>query len=529
MDSNVLSIYGDDIELAQKLCSSISDNDTRSRAVANVLAVKLAERYFLSDGYTPDVGSGLHNIPSIVDSLDISDLYLNGTFIDVRVYFSEEELSVPKLHFDLGMVPSVYMFIKLDKDLSSYEVTGFIRPDYIDKNNLKDDYYYVREDDLSSLYDVESNFKTVYDVFDGSSEDLYSFVDGSIDENRIMELMKVLVASANARRTLIKAFKAKSVFKFVSVQDIEKAASASDEADNQEEAQDENNLIFTETESDTKEDADEDEDLLNALEYSTEVTPNELDLIDEANKSEAEENAEGEEQTQNDEQIDTLFTGEQEGIPVTKKKGSSVIMFLLFVVMASALGYYGYTKYAGQSENNNFSESSIPSAEEDVSLPQQDAKPKEDAMPNETVAVQNPVSARSEEVSSVAIPAIEQHLDASVLVSNLKVDWEVPAGYASNTSAKRYLIKLGKVIQLNLKSELLLLTKPPISNRITVELKFNPGRGKFEVVGITASSGEKMVDEVIENTIKNALNYSLSSNIESFGKLQGNPVLIIHL
>jgi len=155
--------------------------------------------------------------------------------------------------------------------------------------------------------------------------------------------------------------------------------------------------------------------------------------------------------------------------------------------------------------------------------------PEKDAMPNETVNTVVDSATSSEQGNSVEIPAIEQHLDASVLVSNLKVDWEVPAGYVSNTSAKRYLVKLGKVIQLNLKTELLLLSKPPIANKISVELSYNQNSGKFDIVGIVESSGEKTVDEVILRTIKNALSMSISSNIESFGKLQGNPVLIIHL
>ena len=120
-------------------------------------------------------------------------------------------------------------------------------------------------------------------------------------------------------------------------------------------------------------------------------------------------------------------------------------------------------------------------------------------------------------------------MDASILVTNLKVDWEVSAGYASNTSAKRYLIKLGKIIQLNLKTELLLLNKPPISNKIAVEIRYNPSSRKFEAMGVTVSSGEQSVDNVIMQTVNKALAMNLSMNTDSFAKLQGNPVLIIHL
>ena len=149
-------------------------------------------------------------------------------------------------------------------------------------------------------------------------------------------------------------------------------------------------------------------------------------------------------------------------------------------------------------------------------------------MPVESVEAVTP-KLDDNEGTSETIPAIEQNLDASILVSNLKVDWEVPAGYASNTSARRYLVKLGKVVQLNLKTELLLLNKPPITNKIAVEIKYNNGEKKFEAVGITVSSGEKSVDDLIMQTVNKALAMKLSVNSDSFNNLQGNPVLIIHL
>ena len=178
-------------------------------------------------------------------------------------------------------------------------------------------------------------------------------------------------------------------------------------------------------------------------------------------------------------------------------------------------------------DDETFARNTLPNlADEEVI---ESNKKVEDAMPNETVDTTPAELNNKEEGNSVAIPAIEQHLDASVLVSNLKVDWEVPAGYASNTAAKRYFVKLGKIIQLNLKTELLLLSKPPLSNKITVELTFNGNKGKFDIVGIQDSSGEKVVDDTILQTVKNALNLGISSNLESFGKIQGNPILIIHL
>ena len=526
MDNEVITIYSEDVEIAQNICSSITDSNIRGRAVANVLSVKLAERFFNSINIQTDTKSGLHNISNVIENLDIADIYLNGAYIDVRVYFSDDELCVPKFHFDLDVNPAAYMFIQLKSDLSGYVISGFMRPEHINKDNLKDDYYYIDKRDLISYYDIESKLTDVLDTFDGSKEMLYSFVDGTIEENDAAKLLRVLVSSARARNTLIKAFKAKTLFKYVST--VPQAVVNNDK--NHVEIQD--FLESKENEPNDNMSIPEEEEVLdsdslyNALEYSTEVTPNTV-IDDDLAFGES---AEKEDASNTDEeQIDSLFTGEQEGVPVVNKKSSSPIMsIILLLVLVSAGLFFAYTKFAAPNNNDVLPEDSLPAATS-KNIETVPAKAKEVAMPNETVTTPSNEKPVTEEASPVAIPAIEQHLDSSVLVSNLKVDWEVPAGYASNTTAKRYLIKLGKVIQLNLKSELLLLTKPPISNRITVELKYNAGKGKFEIVGINDSSGEKSVDEVILSTIKTALEMSISSNIESFGKLQGNPVLIIHL
>jgi hypothetical protein len=321
----------------------------------------------------------------------------------------------------------------------------------------------------------------------------------------------------------MKAFKANSLFKFVS------AVQQPQNIVNNEEEQDEIDSLFEVDENTSSEEDVLDEDsLYNALEYSTEVTPNTVnngDVIGNTN------NKSNSTDLIDDEQIDSLFTGEQEGVPAHNKKSKSSPfgMTILLIALIAACGYFAYTKFA--SNNNSMPEdtlSAVATNPEDIA-PLQTETTDNAAMPDETVNISATAPAVSEEAAPIAIPAIEQHLDASVLVSNLKVDWEVPAGYASNTAAKRYLVKLGKIIQLNLKTELLLLTRPPISNKITIELTYDSSKGKFEAVGIKDSSGEKSVDEVIMNTIKNALSFDISSNTESFGKLQGNPVLVIHL
>ena len=306
-------------------------------------------------------------------------------------------------------------------------------------------------------------------------------------------------------------------------------------------------MPFASLDNEPSEEATEEVSSNTTFEYTTVASPSidtSEDILEElTNQPEDNNNIEApiSEENGTGEQIEALFNNDTEDVvnedaatteetpglkvyPAKQKKSFLIpLSILLVLIAAGALGYVGYTKFLAS-----------PPPSEDIinnetSNPESQATPKtEEAMPIESVEATTPQNTVNE-AASETIPMIEQNLDASILVSNLKVEWEVPAAYTSNTSAKRYLTKLGKIIQLNLKTELLLLNKPPITNKIGVEIKYNRDSRKFEAVGITISSGENSVDALILQTVNKALAMNLSTNTDSFAKLQGNPVLIIHL
>lgn len=683
MNTDNFLIEENDIELAQNICKVIEDDDTRNRAVADSLASKIAERFFDKETCDVDTVSGLHNIGQVLEDIDIADIYINNSYIDVRLYFNDEELGVPKAHFDNNLLPVAYMFIKVSPDLSSATVTGFIQPENIEQSNIKDDFIAVDETQLESFYDIEPLLVTKEDAFDISETDIFAYLENSIDDK--YAFYKSLIASKDGRMRLAKAVKAQYAFNFISINNnqneeqnsieafepteelltdefvsenldsndfmdigvdneildlepaqdnmlLEEADTLSNDFDNslnssldivaniepvqqddldivdelniddnteniQEEFSD-INISNTTPESTseltlsidnqiTEKDDNNDENVNNdnSFEFSTTTSPslnslsdnlddllnqdteenkfdnteneiapeeeqsnsseNILDLFEKEDENAQEENREttiikenlnenndessSKENENNSEQIEALFnadnTDEVPSMEYQKPKQKSSIKLLAVIgllVVLGAVGYLGYNQFANQTpqeDENNLITDSV-----QAPAPQQ----QEEAMPVESVETTTP-KLDNNEGTAESIPAIEQNLDASILVSNLKVDWEVPAGYASNTSARRYLVKLGKIIQLNLKTELLLLNKPPITNKIAVEIKYNDSAKKFEAVGVTVSSGEQSVDKLIMQTVNKALAMNLSVNSDSFKNLQGNPVLIIHL
>ena len=659
MSNDNFLIESSDIELAKDVCNSIDDPKIRNRAVANVLAAGVSKKYFTD--IEVDTDSGLHNVPFVLNKLDISDIYINDSYIDVRVYFNDDELCVPKSHFDRDLLPVAYMFVKLDSELSGGVVTGFLPASSVDTKNDINGYYKVSENDLVSYYDIEGQLVSAY--FDDEPNDfdnqIFDYLDGRLEDEN--EFYKVLLKSRYCRNQLKNAANVQSIMRGIAgidlsskqdlLQDMESdsleelqfdESIKSDELDfdvssdsllepvgnddavtlsfepTQESLVDtieevsENNLLIVENDSDldsfdenlntelepVQEEVfaentidveipeevapiidmensvvdesveidniepvqEEPEALINEElipdsvhdevsvdvkeEYLTNVTPS-LESVEEVvavddlekmldnDKSVFDEVSEQPQvQGENAQQIDDLFEPEIETeyainqtITSSNKKSGLGVFFILALAIVGALGYFGYTKFANQ-------ESTLPEQTDptNVVAKQNDNNqlPVQDAMPIETVE-NVPMQNSSEEAVSTTIPAIEQNLDASILVSNLSVNWEVPAGYVTNNTAKRYFTKVGKIIQLNLKADMLLLSKPPITNKIMVELEYNKDTSKFAVKGITASSGEKAVDDLVVKVVNNALDINLKTNMNTFVNIAGNPVLIIRL
>lgn len=698
-------IEENDLDLAKDVCKLITNENVRNRAVANVVAAGFAEKYF--EDFEVNVDSGLHNVYQVLEDLDISDIYIKNNYIDVRLYFNENELFVPKSHFDNNLLPVAYMFIKVDEDLSNALVTGFIVPSSINTDEIVNGFYRVDENELVSFYDVEPLMITEEEpeLSDDFNSQIFDYLDGKLGNKN--EFYSILLKSREARENLKKAAYAKTVFNFVSLPnenvtesiqnetleteelfnnnilenasdvdltspmlleecsdvilnevespddllsqgdnetvelfdvdnsvadllevDVEnsdipdenaeildvvedtieehlgefsvqelnfednttfnlneeendetvQSESLSDDVDatitedsamqieNLQTIEDCESIEFSELMHAESEDANSDIELdslnesLSFSEFSTNTTPSidsydEVDqdsgltkeMLDAAEATVVEDiipdSAEIETALDNidnskEEQINDLFKDEtkpqedyeaQDDIEYQdiQKKKSPFVPLIGLVAIVATVGYYSYTKFVlPQNSADDFTDNSKNIVQASNTNVTKDVV--ETAMPVETVENVK-LELNTNEENAVSVPTIEQNIDATISVSNLRVEFEVPLAYKASKTAERYFTKMGKIIQMNLKTELLLLTKQPITNKIAVELEYNKTNKNFDVKGLTSSSGENLVDEVILKTVKNALNRNLNMNTSAFAAIQGNPVLIIKL
>lgn len=692
MNNDNFLIEEADLALAQNICNDISDDTLRNKTVANVLAAKIAKKYFTE--YDIDTESGLHNITQISKFIEISDIYLDDAYIDVRIYFENEIPKVPKSHFEQDILPNAYMFIKVDSELSNATVTGFILPDSIDTTLEANEYYNVEEDLLVSFYDIQGSINNYdVDVLDDIEIDIFNFLDNKLNETE--EFFRNLTKSKLYRIYLKDAANAQKILQQINISsaietmpnvevisenntnstyesddiinldntfsdsfdsleknqdtdlnfstDIESLEETLDSIDNFEPLNDDNNDFndnivdenyeLTDVEDlsieddnyslemddsiesniaiddidENNTDIDINADIYEEENFSTNTTPSisqiedlieeegvvtddnledytvieiadeteeynqepiteytnnfeenteyvdiieeteetelvkELEEIEEAVEPEEQEIAENISDINNNE-INELF-GEQEdtidyvdneayGTEITPKKGNKALPLIGVLAVVGALGYYGYTKFvAPQTTTANV----LPDISGKLLAQKSETKQEKvvpankfEAMPLETIENVK-VTKPTEEGIAISIPTIEENLGASINVENLNVKWEVPSTYLSNAAASKYFTKIGKIIQLNLKTEMMLLSKPPITNKIMLELEFNKKNNKFDVKQVSTSSGEEIVDKLIVNTVKNALELNLKTNMSVFSNLLGNPVLIIRL
>ena len=211
-NKNIILIDEQEKEEARALTQSFARSDIKSRAYINALGAEVLLKYFEQQNITKEQTYNLHNIRKILEEFDISDIKLSNIHIDVRVVFDENQIFIPKTHFEYNLLPDIYVVLKLAKDHSSTEFLGFFEPKLINKNNANDKYYFIEKEKLSSPVDLKNyieNFKS--DKSENYSEDdisqaellMISMADHNVSEEDKKTLLNYLVNSAALRDEFI--------------------------------------------------------------------------------------------------------------------------------------------------------------------------------------------------------------------------------------------------------------------------------------------------------------------------------------
>lgn len=481
------------IEQAKVLCSVIKDGAIFERAIKNVVAAKIAQDV-LRD-IEVDSASGLCNIPLILNKIDISDVYINNQRIDVRLVFEGETLTVPRSHYDKSLLPFAYMFLKFDPESLNVELIGYVLANKINFLEEDSDYCTVDEEiliDNSEFFSALLNADLKYpsELTKEVEISLFDCVDGKLNDLDSDALLRFLVQNIDARLKLKDIYSVQRKFDYLS-SDVESSKGAGTSL--------------------TLDDLIENDHLQESLQ---------------AQQANLEETS-----LQEEEVLDDLFDQKVVNAEnLANKKKNTFLPTLLCLLVLGGGGYFAYSKYFMQGDMSLQGTGNLKN-EINAGGVKTIAKSPEEQMPIESIeneSINNAPVELKEDINA-SIPTLEQNIGYSISISNLKINWEVSSSYTSNSSVYKYLIKLGKIIQLNLKTELLLLSKQPLTNKVSLEIELDKKLEKFVVKKIIASSGEASVDKVIEQTVQSVLQSDIKFNKKHFESLVGNPILHIHL
>lgn len=170
---NIIKIEEDDISDAKLSSVDFKDESVKKRAFINVLAARLAIKMLFSKKIEADNVYSLYTIHNVLNELDVADIYVDGIKIDVRLVFNQNEIFIPKTHFDYEMLPDLYLVMQLKDDFSCVEPLGFFEPGDLDKNNKNTDYYFFEYENLNNIKDLKTFLKnyTKKDPLEVSEDD----------------------------------------------------------------------------------------------------------------------------------------------------------------------------------------------------------------------------------------------------------------------------------------------------------------------------------------------------------------------
>ena len=192
--------------------NAFADKNTRNRVYVNTLGAEIVLKYLVAENIDISNIHNINRIEKVPEEIDIADIMLPNIHIDVRVVYDENEIFIPKSHFEYNITPDIYIVIKPEKDYSRAEILGFFEPKLINKNNANKDYYFIEKEKLNAAEDFIQfikNFKgnTRHNLSEGEISDcesiIMAFADHDISTGDKKHLLEQLVKSDDLRNKFI--------------------------------------------------------------------------------------------------------------------------------------------------------------------------------------------------------------------------------------------------------------------------------------------------------------------------------------
>ena len=208
----LIYIEKDNITEAEFMSKSFVNRGIKNRAYINALGAELVMKYLVSEGFNIEELHNIHSISKVLEKIDIADVLLPNIHIDVRVVFDDNQIFIPKSHFDLEIVPDIYLVLKLDEEFDHAEFLGYFKPEQINKKDANKDYYFIAKSKLSSPETLSKFIKDYPGKVSRnlSEEDMLrgrelsvTLADHNITDDEFREFLELLLLNDSLRESVL--------------------------------------------------------------------------------------------------------------------------------------------------------------------------------------------------------------------------------------------------------------------------------------------------------------------------------------
>lgn len=223
------------LEQSRNAVRTLSEGLLKTKAYYNALAANAVMYYLREKGLLQKNIVNMHDCSKMLAEFEIADIQLPNLYIDVRAVFDEEEIFIPKKHFENKLLPDIYLIVKFDDDLKNAKILGIVEPSKINKQNQNEEYYFVNKSaltEVSKLFELISSspVKNQYMISEDAEATIEKFImlymDHDIDDVKLEKLIDYLKNSAIAREKLVEfenferlSYKALQEFKNLDIED----------------------------------------------------------------------------------------------------------------------------------------------------------------------------------------------------------------------------------------------------------------------------------------------------------------------
>ena len=516
---NNIEITAKDSEFAQKYTFNIKDEFLRKKLFYTLSIASSARNYLNNMGFNFNLDDSLFQIEDIIENYEYVGIYSNNLPVHITYHFENElSVAVPKIHFEASIEPPMYLVAKLHSDLKSFDITGTINTNFLNKVKENTNYIYVDTASLNNINNLQndinkflSNFEVTKncEIFTHIKTNFISFIDKNLTVTENVELIKHLSKCQSCRQKLLYYYKFESM-----IRNSDYNSDITNEIDRYI-----NNPYFIPDIN--KEDADYDDNISNLKEDiidNNNIIEDNTSIINNENYNEIAENNLVEKITEDDskiiekneipdalnnqdnsklsilydeaqtikENIDEISTIEQS---LKKKVVLPVILALIFGTLCY-LGYNYYNKINNIADKQNYLHIVDDIPPENAAIDGQNIKTRE-------VLVPRPLKLS-------------------------QISWEAPEIVLKTPVYNKYLIDVGKNLKINLQTQFIELKEMVYQTKFQLQIIIDTN-GSVADVKIIQASGNEVVDDLIVSTTKQTLNYIKPPIVETIKK----PLILI--